>query len=62
MEAQRRGVQGPGPWLRRHGMTWACVARASAVVEPDVLLRMSGRKASFLVVAWVTAQDQHTMR
>jgi hypothetical protein len=43
-------------------MTWACVARASAVVEPDVLLRMSGRKASFLVVAWVTAQDQHTMR
>jgi len=43
-------------------MTWACVARASAVVEPDVPFRMSGRKASLLVVAWVTAQDQHTMR
>ena len=61
MEAQRRGVQGPEPWLRRHGMSWACVAFASAFVEPDVPLRMRGRKATFLVAAWVTTQDQHTM-
>lgn len=61
MVAQRRGVQGPEPWLRRHGMSWACLARASALVEPNVFLRMKGRNTTFLVVAWVTAEDQHTM-
>ena len=59
--AQRRGVQGPGPWLR-HGLAWAWAASTIARAEPaDGLPRLRWRKASFAVTAWVTAPDQRTV-